>query len=73
MAGVGLVLSLIFVPTIRRKVDSVLYVPGKPENDALTTAGNSRQFLAKFNPIRVLKQFLHPEILLAVIIFLPVH
>lgn len=67
MAGVGFVLSLIFVPTIRSKVDQVMVAPKDTSIEKVAVPQVSNLgLLAKFNPIRVLKQFLHPEVLLAV-------
>lgn len=67
MSAVGFILSLIFVPTIRSKVDQVenTLTETVPEK-SLAPIRSNRVLLAKFNPIRVFKQFLHPEILLAV-------
>ncbi|KAJ4393320.1 hypothetical protein N0V93_002528 [Gnomoniopsis smithogilvyi] len=67
MAGLGLILSLIFVPTIHRRVDSDLSANCKTTQDRQPVHQSPRLALslAKFNPVRVLKQLNHPEILLA--------
>lgn len=68
MAGFGLLLSLVFVPTIRKRVDRDLSTNCETSQDKppIPTSPSLALSLAKFNPIRVLKQLLHPEILLAV-------
>lgn len=78
MAGLGLALSLIFVPTIGRRVDGDLGSASTQTLSSETTSSETTQEkptttqspigqnLSKFNPVRVFKQFLHPEILLAV-------
>lgn len=83
MAGLGLALSLGFVPTINRRVDSDLGSASRgttssgttssetassegPQEKPATTQSPIGHSLSKFNPVRVFKQFLHPEILLAV-------
>lgn len=58
MSGFGLLLSVLVIPSIRREVDSV-----EDEKKAPWTAST---VLARFNPIRVFKLLLRPNILLAV-------
>ncbi|CAN8104287.1 unnamed protein product [Discula destructiva] len=66
MAAIGLTMSLLFVPTIRGKVDRVVLAPENEKPETLAAPQSpTRILLAKFNPVRILKQFLHPELTLA--------
>lgn len=58
MSGLGLVLSLIVIPNIKREVELVR-VTGKQKLSFF-------EALQKFNPLDVFRQLLHPNILLAV-------
>jgi predicted MFS family arabinose efflux permease len=57
MAGLGLVLSLLFVPEIEKR---------EAEGKGETRPSSAREVLSMFNPVRILRQWLYPNVLLCV-------
>lgn len=59
MAGLGLVLSLLFVPEIEKR-------EGEGEGKGKRRPSSVREILAMFNPVRIFRQWLYPNVLLCV-------
>ncbi|RHZ60618.1 hypothetical protein CDV55_104679 [Aspergillus turcosus] len=57
MAGLGLVLSLLFVPEIEKR-------EGEGEGKGERRPSSVREILAMFNPVRIFRQWLYPNVLL---------
>ncbi|KAF7121767.1 hypothetical protein CNMCM5793_009320 [Aspergillus hiratsukae] len=61
MAGLGLVLSLLFVPEIQKR-------EGEGKGEGERRPSSVREVLVVFNPVRIFRQWLYPNVLLCVCI-----
>lgn len=61
MAGLGLVLSLLFVPEVKKR---------EGEGEGVPRPSSLREVLAMFNPVRIFRQWLYPNVFLCVCTYL---
>ncbi|KAM0098527.1 hypothetical protein ACP6JE_006904 [Aspergillus fumigatus] len=57
MAGLGLVLSLFFVPEVKKR-------EAEGEGEGVPRRSSLREVLAMFNPVRIFRQWLYPNVFL---------